>query len=398
VALNLAGVGCGELARGMILATPGALRPVRRFNAWFSYGADPARPRRLKTPATVHLHHGTSEVMARLLLLGESGELAPGAAGFIQLRADEALAVRAGDRFIVRAGDPLYSIGGGVVLDTTPRLRTRLSEADRALLEALRDGEAPRSVRLALERSRVAVTSEQVATELGCERSEVTSVLNSCPETEVCRFKRDRETVWLSSAAAEQLRATIVETLRSWHEDNPQQTGLATGALCDLVCARQRTDPETFVLMLQQLEEAGTVTKAGGKVALASAAASVQATLDELCQRIAERVQGQGLSPEGPTALQAALGVERSLLAQALGILTREDRLIRLGGDLYFSPAAIEQAKDALTQALRRAPDGLTAAELRDVLGVSRKYAIPLLEHFDARGVTLRVGDLRQLR
>ena len=395
VALNLAGASKDEVARGMVIATPGALRPVRRFNAQFDFGGDPAHPRPCKSGITVHLHHGTSEVQARLLLLTQN-ELEPGQSGFVQLRLDEPVALRAGDHFIIRAGDPLYSIGGGVVLDTAPRLRTRLEDDEVGLLEALRDGDAPRAVSRALARARYPLTSQRLATDLGLERSEVAAVLN---RSDAARIKVGQTTAYLPPEAFDQLLATIEQSLLTWHERNPQQTGLAPRALRDVMPARLKSiDLEVFDALLQQLADGGTLTLEAGKVAHRQAAASVKAQLDELCERLLARLEDQGLSPESSGELQTALGAERSLMGQALGILTREGRLVRLSGDLHFSPAALARARDLLTAALDSAPEGLSAAQLRDALGVSRKFAIPLLEYFDAQGLTLREGDLRRLR
>ncbi|MCL2331919.1 MAG: selenocysteine-specific translation elongation factor [Actinomycetia bacterium] len=403
VALNLVGAAKDEIARGMIIATPGALYPIRRFNAQFSYGGDPARPRLLKSGTTVHLHHATSETLARLLILeqeseGRRPELACGQSGFIQLRLLEPLPVLSGDHFIIRAGDPLYSIGGGVVLDTAPRLRTRLSAGEQALLQALYDGDHEQAVRLALGRAATPLTAARLAINLGLERSEVAALLNQTEAGEVARLKVGETTAYLPTDQMERLLRAIEQALLSWHEANPQQIGLPVSALRDRLPVRYRSDPEIFEAAVRCLAEANRVALDGGKIAHTEAAASVQVQLDELRQRLLARLEGQNLTPESATDLQAALAVDRRLLAQVLGILVREQALVRLSGDLHFTPAALDRARVRLTAALQAAPEGLTAAQLRDVLDVSRKYAIPLLEYFDSQGLTLRDGDLRRLK
>ncbi|MCL2882091.1 MAG: selenocysteine-specific translation elongation factor [Coriobacteriia bacterium] len=415
VALNIVGASKDEIARGMVIATPGLLHQTLCVNAQFSYLADPAHPAPLRSGTTVHLHHGTSEVLARLLVLeresAEEGsaagalsskrELVPGQSSFIQLRLFEPLTMRVGDRFIIRAGDPLYSIGGGVVLDTAPRLRTHLAPGEYALLQALYQGDTSQAVRLALESVAVPVTSAQLAIQLGLERSEVAVLLDQTDEGVVTRLRAgdaNPETAYLSVEHADQLLACIEQALLAWHESNPQQANLASRALLDRLPVRMRPEPEFFDALLQQLAASGVVMIEAGRVAHKRAAASVQRQLGELRSRVLARLEPQGLSPESIADLQAALGAQRSLLAQALGELSRDHELVRLSGDLYFTPAALEGARTRLVEALQATPGGLGAAELRDVLGVSRKYAIPVLEYFDARGVTIREGDLRRLR
>jgi len=408
VALNLVGVAKDEVERGMVITTPGLLHPIRRFNAQFTYLADPARLRSLKSGITVHLHHASTTVLARLLILEEESEgaappsskpeLAPGQSGFIQLRLLEPLSARVGDHFIIRAGDPLYSIGGGVILESAPRLRTHLTHDEYALLQALDAGDTGRAVNLALARSLTPKTSGQLATELGLERAEVAALLNQTDERTVRRIRTERGLAYLGAEQTDQLLDSIEQALLAWHKNNPQQAGLAARALQDLLPARLCLEPELFDALLQQLTQAGRLWLEAGKVAHRQAAASVQAQLSELRQRIVARLEPQDLSPESLADLQAGLEVERSLLGQALGELTREHALIRLSGDLYFTPAALDGARGRLTVALQKAPEGLSAAQLRDVLGVSRKYAIPLLEYFDSQGLTVRNGDLRRLK
>ncbi|MCL2654469.1 MAG: selenocysteine-specific translation elongation factor [Coriobacteriia bacterium] len=415
VALNLVGASKDEIARGMVIATPGALHPTSRLNAHFSYLGDPAHLLPLKSGTMVHLHHASATVLARLLILerkdaadaaapGDKLELAPGQSGFIQLRLADPMVMRSGDHFIIRAGDPLYSIGGGVVLDSAAALRTRLSAGELALLQALSEGDIPGAVCLVLAQAQTPVTSAQVAQALGRERSEVVALLNQTGEGEVWRIKTSAgaggQTAYLPAARADQLLSGIEQALLAWHEACPQQASLAVRALQDLMGARLHAelDPEVFDALLQQLADAGKITLEAGKVAHRRAAASVQSQLAELREGILARLEPQGLSPESVADLQAALGAQRSLLGQALGALTKEGLLVRLSGELYFTPAALQRARACLSTALQEAPEGMGAAALRDLLGVSRKYAIPVLEYFDAQGLTTRAGDLRHLK
>ncbi len=125
-----------------------------------------------------------------------------------------------------------------------------------------------------------------------------------------------------------------------------------------------------------------------------SALAAEQAATDALLPLI----ERQGLAPESVTELAAETGVDVGTARKVLGRLANEGAIVRINSELHFSAGAIAGAREALTAHLTAHPEGATAAQLRDALGVSRKYAIPLLEYFDAQGLTRRDGDLRVLR
>jgi selenocysteine-specific elongation factor len=137
--------------------------------------------------------------------------------------------------------------------------------------------------------------------------------------------------------------------------------------------------------------EAGQVRHPRAAVSALAAEADARAALLPL-------LRAQGLAPASVAELAAATGVDPGLARKVLGALAADGAIVRVSSELHFSAEAIAGARDALEAHLRGNPSGATAAELRDALGVSRKYAIPLLEYFDAQGVTRREGDLRVLR
>jgi len=281
------------------------------------------------------------------------------------------------------------------VLDTAPRLRTQLNREERALLQALQDHDVTRAVLLVATRAQTPVASAQLAADLGFTRAEVAAVLN---QADLERIKGGAQTAYLSTEHLEALLTAIEQALLAWHEAHPQETSLTTSALRDLLPARLQVDSELFEVLLQRLSDQGIAQTSAGKVAHTRAAVSARAQLAQLKQDILAHVSAQGLMPDATPELQTALSADRKLLGQALGALTSEGALVRLAGDLHFSPAALAAARATLTHALQVAPEGLSAAALRDALGVSRKYAIPILEYFDAQGLTVRTGDTRALK
>jgi selenocysteine-specific elongation factor len=142
VAVNVAGVEREDIERGDVLAAPGSLTVTDRFDARFVYlGGLDGKP--FASGARVHVHHGTREVLGRVLLMDEAEEIAAGESAWAQVRLEEPLAPRYEDRFIVRSYSPVYTIGGGVVLDVMPPRRTRLTQPERELLSALAGRDIP---------------------------------------------------------------------------------------------------------------------------------------------------------------------------------------------------------------------------------------------------------------
>ena len=390
VALNIAGLDRDEVARGEVVAAPGSLSVTDRIDALLSYLPGNERP--LESGARVHVHHGTSEVVGRVLLMDEHPELGPGERAYAQLRLEQPLAPRYDDRFILRSYSPVLTIGGGVVLDALPPRRTHLKVGERALLDALA-GHDLTGAAIGLAASRgTPMTSDEVARALGLERSGVADDLN---RSDLQRFKVGSETYYVTSEAFERLLSTTVTELLAFHASNPKATGVASGALRDLV--DRRIAPRVFDAVLEIAASRGLVRLVGGRVRHPQAAAAALAEEDAALAAMGPLLREQGLAPGSVSELADAAGVDLAVARKALGTLAASGQVVRLGPDLHFATEAVDDARRRIVSFLSEHPTML-AREARDVLGTSRKYVVPLLEHFDSEGVTRREGDLRTLR
>jgi selenocysteine-specific elongation factor len=388
VALNLAGIDVDEVARGDIAAAPGSLTVTDRFDARFTYLAANDKP--FVSGARVHVHHGTREVLGRVLLM-DTGELAPGESGYAQVRLEEPLAPRYDDRFIVRSYSPAVTIGGGVVLDTSPPRRTRPAPAERSLLDALAAHDVDAAAVGLLTSRDIPMTAAEVAAALGLPRDAVADALG---RASLERVKAGSETYFVTSETLEALVESVREKLLAFHDENPAAVGVATSALRDRV--RRALPERVFDAVLALAVERGVAVVEKGLVrhpqAAASAVAGEQAAADALLP-VLER---EGLQPGTVAELAAAAGVDAAIARRALSRLAAGGAVVRLGPELHFAAGAIDAAREAVVAHLRE-HERATAAELRDAIGVSRKFAIPMLEHFDSLGVTKRVGDERVL-
>ncbi|MCL2680562.1 MAG: selenocysteine-specific translation elongation factor, partial [Coriobacteriia bacterium] len=228
VALNLGGISRSQVKRGQMLCTPKSLVPCSHFYAYLQYTGMPQHPTPLKDRTQVLLHHGTREVTARVKLLAQVGEaatpIAPGDGGFVQLRADCALPLRCGDRFIIRNLSPAFTIGGGVVLLTCGRGRTKLSSEWFELLQLLQEKDNCETASKTAILHYVALQNapqscQQVAGTLGISKTVVARTLN---QSDLARLKVAGETLYLGAAALVDVQTRSEEAVLAYHKQNPQ--------------------------------------------------------------------------------------------------------------------------------------------------------------------------------
>jgi selenocysteine-specific elongation factor len=393
VAMNVAGVERDQISRGDIIAAPGTLTVTDRFDARFTYLGIPGDDRPFESGARVHVNHGTREVLGRVLLMDGVASLNPGQSVLAQVRLEEPLAPRYDDRFIVRSYSPVYTIGGGVVLDALPPRRTNLRDHERALLDALLAHDlSSASVGLLAARA-LPMSSAEVAAALGVPRPQVADELN---KAKLERLRVGTETAFITSEALEALLAAVERELLAFHAADPKATGLATSALRDRI--DRRLSPKAFDAVLEIAVARKSAVAEKGQVRHPKAAVSALAAESEAETKLLSLLRGQGLAPDNVAELAAAAKVDAGLARKVLGRLATNGEVVRVSSELHFSAEAMERAKAKLVEYLGAHPEGAPPSKLREVLDVSRKYALPVLEYFDTHGVTKREENLRRLR
>jgi selenocysteine-specific elongation factor len=390
VAVNVAGLDKDEIERGDVLAEPGSLQVTDRFDALFTYL--PGNEKVFESGARVHVHHGTREVLGRVLLMDGAEQLEPGGRAFAQVRLEEPLAPRYDDRFIVRSYSPVYTIGGGTVLDALPPRRTHLRANERGLLEALAARDLSGAATGLLASRGIPMTSAEVATALGLPRAGVADDLNKAA---LERIKVGTDTYYVTGEGLERLLSGAVVELLHFHEAHPLATGTTAGALRDRV--DRRVSPRVFDAVLETAAHRGLVRMTGGEVRHPQAAAAALAEEDAALTTLTPILESQGLATGTVSELAAEAGVDIGVARKALSKLVSAGQVVRLGPEMHFSAAAVAGARDRIVAFLAES-GSMLAKDARDVLGTSRKYVVPLLEYFDAQGLTKRDGDARTLR
>lgn len=387
-ALNLNGVTTDDVRPGDFLAAPGAVSATDRFDADLSYlGEKP-----LESGARVHVSHGTREVIGRVLLMGGKAKLSNKEHAYAQIRLDEPLPVSWLDRFIIRSYSPVHVVGGGVVLRAHPRRSTALPDAKRALLDALREGNAPAAAEAAFAMETLPITPESLAAKTGVSQEVAASVLE--------KLSKSSQTIALKSSlyaparVVQKTRSAIENALLAFHTENPQLTGITTDALRRKVAPKATT--ACFDALLADAVEHGRAAAHGGEVSHPQAGAGARMIEEEAADTLAHALKEGFRAPQLLPDLFASCNIDPSLGHKAVGLLEKQGRAQRVTKDLCFDAAALAEFEQALRARLAEGA-AATATELKEAMETSRKYAIPLLEYFDDQGITRRSGDTRTL-
>jgi selenocysteine-specific elongation factor len=373
-ALALAGVELDVVGRGAVIVADEGWRESRVLRAEVALLDDAAVAPGPRTRVRFHL--GTADVGARIVVAG--GTLAPGGRGAARIVLDAPVVARAGDRFVLRAASPAVTIGGGVVHDPQPPAR-RARPLDPSL------GSTPEGRLRAFVRE-AAVTGLPVAglpVRIGVAPAAVAAAIARVDG--VTRVGG----VLVEAAALTRLGERLVALLDEEHGRLPLEPGTSLQG----VRARLGASPEVADHVIRGLVDAGVVAVDGGLVRRAGWSPRLTAAQATLLERLAADLSAAGAEPPSVPELVARLGPDVPAL---LRHLERDGRVTMVEGDRWYDAGALRR----LVGALRAAPgDGVHApAELRDLLGLSRKYLIPFLEYCDRTGVTERHPDGRRIR
>jgi selenocysteine-specific elongation factor len=377
-ALNLQGIEKEDLHRGDTLVSAGRLSPTKAIDARVELlkGAPV-----LKNRGLVHFHLGTSETVARVILY-ETEQLKPGSSAYCQLRLQNPVVAQSGDRFIIRRFSPVDTIGGGEVLDPQPgRRRKKDGIAD---LEIFEGGSA--SEKIAMKVKKTAMRGMTVAQVEGWLRAEAPATSGALKELEEKgAIKRYGDTL-IHADASEAFKKAVIDRLEKFHRENPLKPGMSKEELRGAL----RMEPRIFAGMVSAI---GEVTVEKDILRLKSFKASVS---DEDKSRVLKSLEEKGFQPPDKKELASALKVDEKKLSGILGLLASEGSAVRINDSLYLGKAAFEKMIALLKKHYGEKTD-MTVAEFRDLLGTTRKYALPYLEYLDSNNITMRVGDVRKL-
>jgi len=394
-ALNLPGVEAGELERGMVLAAPGVFEPTERIDTVLHLLGS-ARP--LKNRAQAHFHCGTASIVAEVRLPPGADKLEPGATAYAQLLLRDPTLLLPGDRFILRQFSPVITIGGGRVLDNQAP-RRRAADDPTPFLKALERGSSEEILLALLERGDPAVAAARLIARTGWLESELRQAARGMRNAE-CGVRNAIEVLSESPfvvAHGERFRTLLAgaaDLVRQFHAANPLLPGIPKEELRER--AFRGLSPLVFEAALarltleRRLEIQGDVVKQAGRQIV------LKEDEERARQQIAAAFEGAGLAVPSVKEVLARLPVEHQRARKILLILIKEKTLIKVTEELMFHHSAIEQLRRTLA-GYKVGSDRISVPAFKELTGITRKYAIPLLEYLDRERVTRRVGDERQI-
>jgi selenocysteine-specific elongation factor len=442
-ALNLAGASPEDLARGMTLAPPETLGTTRAVDVKMRLLA--SAPRALKDGARVHFHSYTMETVGEVRLYGFSEQnpsvhdsrvktptlrqaqgrlsrakdaremghphavphpqLSPGGEAFAQIRLAEAALLLPGDRFILRQFSPVVTIGGGVVVDAAPMIDPRgvrkLERAAGAAIPALarRMEEFGSGRREAILAGRVSrrgmrgLTLAEAVAETGWRRAEVVELARALTEDGLLVRFQDR---MFAEHEFEQAQAGLLEAVSGFHGANPLSAGMSKGEMQDELARALEMAPELFAAAVEGLARAQKLELIHELVRLPGRGVVMKDEEADSKRIIEDAFAAAGLKVPALQEVIAGLKIDKTRAQKIVTLLLRDRVLVKVSDDLVFHRGALEQLRRDLA-AYKTKSAKIDVAKFKELTGVTRKYAIPLLEYLDRERVTRRVGDVREI-
>ncbi len=390
-AINLQGLNRQDISRGDVVASPGAIFPSRRLDAWVRLLN--TAPRELKNRVEVHLHVGTTEAMARIILL-EAETLKPGSAGLVQLILADEIACLPGDHFVLRALSPLVTIGGGEVVSVRPPRRKRFDPEALAALRTLKEGQPVDKVAALVRQSRLlGLSRAELAASTALTEMELDRLLHEVFSQKILiRYDKEaQKLVHVDSLGP--LEEAVIGFLKEYHRQNPLKPGAPKEELKTRI--KLHADPKLIIFVMAKLIQDHTLRAEEELVALASHRVALASEMGALKEKILQAFRRGGLAP--PRFKDLEVEFKDSQAKDVLALLLKEGLLVKARDDMIFEAQILDELEARLIEFLKSRGE-MSTQDFKDLTGVSRKYLIPLAEHFDHKGVTIRVGEVRRLR
>ena len=378
-AVNLADIEPAELRRGDVLSEPGRFRAVKQIDCRIDLlGSAKA----LKHRAPVHFHAGTAEIEAEVRLLEGTAAMQPGSSAYARVVLREAALLLPGDRFIIRMFSPVVTIGGGVVVDVggaAGARRSRRGDAVKARLDVLAEGDAAARIGLLVKEAAFGAGAAELVARTGMDEREIGAAAAQAG----LRAIAVPQAWYVDAAWMDGARERMVKAVREFHRKSPLLPGIA----------RQELRAGAPVWVLDALLGEAKELVAEGEVVRAREHRLVLKEDEEAARAKIEKAFAEaGLAVPAVAEVLAKAGVEAARARSLLQILLREKKLVKVSEELIFHGSAIATLRGLLAE---RKGQRFKVGEFKEWTGISRKYAIPLLELLDRERVTRREGDER---
>jgi selenocysteine-specific elongation factor len=398
VAVNLQGVAKDEIKRGDVLATPGKVKPSYIVDAEIEFLKDSTMAS-LRNRSLVHFHSGSSELTGRIIIYpvrkdasaGPSGggkeknELRPGESAFCQFRFPRPVALLAGDRYIIRRFSPLQTIGGGEVLDPSPKRRKKSGDIEGQKI--FWEGSLPEKISAKVHQKGIyGITGQELEGWIKAGIPEIRSAID--------RLLGSGELIRCEGRLIHRdnfkgFSESIISSLKDFHSENPLKQGMLKQELRSSFSGIDQRFFDALLGLVEGVEVEKEMIRSRDFSLLLSD--GDRATKD----RILKAIEEAAFQPPSIDELSKKVKVSSKEAGELLKIMASEGSLVRIKDALYISKSSHAEMMKRLKEFYSTKPE-MTVGDFRDILNTSRKYALPFLEYLDSNRITMRVGDVRK--
>src|SRR5213594_134518 len=389
-ALNLQGIEVSQVQRGMVLTIPGLFKPTSMFDCHLDLLRSAPNP--IEMRKRIRFHIGTAELMGYVVLLGQN-RLEPGQSAFAQIRLEEPTFALPGDRFIIRQYSPMLTIGGGQILDSTPLKHRR---ADKNVIERLRafqEGSIEDQLMKVIDDARLkTVELRDLSARRGLEPSRGRARVAALARNGRVRVLAATPFIVVAARAFDEAASAAAAAVEKFHQTYPLTPGIGREELK----ARWFSDASNllFQAVLDKLATDKKILLEQDLIRLFGRKVTLKAEEEKMRDQLTERFRLLGLEVPAPDDLISNLKLDRNTARKIIQLMLKENTLVKINEEMLIHRTTVDKLI-ADVKALKSKSAKIGVGEFKDLTGVSRKFAIPLLEYLDRQRVTRRVGDER---
>ena len=391
-ALNLQGVNVEDTQRGMVLTVPGLFSPTSMFDCHLELLR--SAPNSIESRKRIRFHVGTAELIGYAVLLGQE-RLEPGESAFVQIRLEEPTFALPGDRFIIRQYSPMITIGGGEILDAMPEKHRRTDKSVIDALRILKEGTNEERIVAIVEKAALeGIELSRIVARLGVAPSRLRERLYGLVKGGRIRMLSENPPIVVLEIAFQQACDAALAAVKQFHETNPLVQGIGREEL------KARVFGEASNLLFQAVLDKLAADKKIAVVQDVIHEFGRKVTLKEdeerMRSQISSRFRALGLQVSPADEIIDSLKLDRGTARKIIQLMLKENALVKISEEMFIERAAIDKLIAEL-RALKSKNPKFGVGEFKNLTGVSRKHAIPLLEYLDRQRVTRRVGDERMI-
>lgn len=392
-AINLAGLDVADVQRGEVLGRPESLFPSLVWDVELKYLSSAGRE--LKHRKELHFHHGTRDVLARVSF-PDRDKVLPGETVLCQVRFQEPMVGVYGDRVVLRSFSPLRTIAGGRIINPFGRKMKRFRDESTAQLQQLADGTSEDVIRTQLELSRAeGLSFAQLLTACGLEKKALEKVLSKLmSRSEIFLYDKESRS-YISGREVERLCDAAEAAVRVYHEAEPMKQGIVRGELAS--GWGRRLAPKLFHFLSERLLRQKRLVAEAELLRLPQHKVSLASDQEKLKQLLVEAYASKGETPPNLKDVLEPLDLTFREAAPVFKLLLDAGELVKVKEEMYYHAPALAGIVDKV-RAFITEHGAMSAADFKTLSGLSRKFAIPVLEYMDRERITMRVGDDRMLR